>query len=139
MMEVLKPFYLMFLTNNIFILFKCFKSPVLRCLYHLTCLDKQHSLCTTAPTLNILWFPLPSKMMKLRVCCDVALFILEYQYQSFREASCTSISRVEETLPSWSWKQHAHLKQWYQITRLQCPIPEDSNLQLSPSEHQISI
>jgi hypothetical protein len=52
--EVIKPIYLMFLTNNIFILFKCFKPPVLRCLFRLTCLDKQHSLCTTAPTLNLL-------------------------------------------------------------------------------------
>jgi hypothetical protein len=40
MMEVKKPFHFMFLTNNTFIVLKCFKSRALRCLFHLTYLDK---------------------------------------------------------------------------------------------------
>lgn len=58
MMHIKKPFHLeMFLTTNIFSILKRLKSPVLRCLFHLTYIDNQYSLCATAPTLTFLWFP----------------------------------------------------------------------------------
>lgn len=97
MKEVMKPFHLTFLTNNIFILFKCVKSPVLRRLFHLTSLHKQHSVCTTTPTLNFLWFPLPSKMMKIKS-------LLRLWFCLFWNIG-TKVSEKQAVPPSPRWKR----------------------------------